>query len=67
VTFNFVIFFPADKADKAAIGEEVATLLFLKSTFKEKSGAEWVPLEKRGKKEEKKKDNKENQQPKPEG
>lgn len=44
----------ADKADKAVVQNEVATLLFLKTVYKEKAGGDWVPPEKRGKAEKKK-------------
>ena len=41
----------ADKAGKDQIDTEVKALLFLKGLYKEKAGSEWVPLEKRNKKE----------------
>lgn len=50
-----------EKADKSKIDTEVKVLLHLKSVFKEKTGQDWVPLEKRGK--EAKKGGKENNQP----
>ncbi|XP_059092902.1 aspartate--tRNA ligase, cytoplasmic-like [Tigriopus californicus] len=53
-----------EKADKSKIDTEIKVLLHLKSVFKDKTGQDWVPLEKRGK--EAKKGGKENNQaPKP--
>ena len=59
----------ANKADKSEVGKEVEVLLFLKNLYKQKSGEDWQPLEKR-EKENKKAENKQqnqNQPPKAEG
>jgi len=37
-----------EKADKATVKAEVDVLLFLKNCYKEKTGGDWVPMEKRG-------------------
>ncbi len=52
------------KADKAAFTDELEVLKFLKNCYKERTGGDWVPLEKRAKENKKPESKQAQQQPK---